>query len=277
MKHNWKDSLRERLTELRKWESISPFSRLYYEFVADELERLADDAPDVGGIAVAFEDLLAGEARYHDCLNGITGGERISFDEFHELTVRRQSSLERIAVDTGAVSVVSRQLQGIQHLIIAECYYHLRRSTDVVEQLGSAIDCGVDHHLVHFALGYNIYAMGVERYSNSSQTETIGNAAPVAFQGCCMAAVAAFEAGLTGTEFDAQIYWWIAQVMQAAGMVDAAADAREYLRTGDDGWDYDADGDELPRITKTEIREAGEVLHGKFSLADVMGYGLDDQ
>lgn len=284
MKHDRKASLNDRLKELSESGSVSAFSRSYYEFIANEIDKL-EDAPGVSGISIAFEDLIAGEIRYYASLNGVTENDHVSFEQFQELTLRRRTNIEHVAGAISAISASSQRVKAVQYLITAECYYHLRRSSAVVEQLGYAIDCGADHHLVHFALGYNIYAMGVERHTKiSADAKSLVTADPVAFQGYCQAAVAAFEIGLTGTEFDAQIFWWMAQIFAAAGMVDAAADIQNSLRAKYGVWNDEDDEDdellaveELPKITKGEIRQAGEILNGRFSLMDVMGYGFDEQ
>ena len=55
----------------------------------------------------------------------------------------------------------------VRELLLAECNYHLGRTEEVVRELRRAVRIGCDHPLVHFALGYNLYAGAVQQFTRA--------------------------------------------------------------------------------------------------------------
>ncbi len=279
------DAIHEKLQQLQQWETVSLFSQAFYQFIAAEL---AEEDAGAGSVTVAFADLLAAEVNYHRRLAVLADQDEMAVGDLRSLAEKRRVNLEAIAETVANALASKREVQGIQHLLLAECYYHQRKTHRVVEHLRAAIECGLDHHLIHFALGYNIYALAVEDFTIADDRESgLAITDQIAFQQYCLVAASAFEASLSGTAFDAQVYWWMGQVLESIGMVDAAGDLHQQVAQAEA--ELEPDDEEtapylseleeaaealmhLQQISKQEIQEAAELLRGSFSLSEVLGY-----
>ncbi len=273
----------EKLQELKQWETVSLFSRSFYELIA---RSLAEQGTAAASVTLAFTDFLAAEVNYHRRLAALAGRDEMLVGDLQSLADRRRVNLAAITELVANAPADTREVRRLQHLVLAECYYHQHRPRSVVQHLRLAIECGASHHLIHFALGYNLYALAVEDFAViGSQDAGIIITDQVAFQRYCLVAASAFEASLSGSEFDGQVYWWMAHVLESAGMADAAHDlhdraaAPDGRHSGDDQTAYLSELDEaaeapdyLPQITVAEIEQAGKLLRGSFSLSDVLGY-----
>ena len=284
------DAIYEKLHQLQQSETVSLFSQAFYELIAAEL---ADEDAAAASVALAFADFLAAEVNYHRRLAVLADRDEMLVSDLQSLAEKRRVNLEAIAETVASAPASNRKVKGIQHLLLAECYYHQRKTHSVVEHLRSAIECGLDHHLIHFALGYNIYTLAVEDFTIAGDQETsLAITDQIAFQQYCLVAASALEASFSGTAFDTQIYWWMGHVLESIGMVDAARDLHsrapnaegDSQRDDDDAAPYLSEFDEaakapryLPEISKQEIQEAGKLLRGSFSLSEVLGYDPGDQ
>jgi len=284
------DAIYEKLHQLQQWETVGLFSGAFYELIAAEL---ADEDAAVASVALAFADFLTVEVNYHRRLAVLADRDEMLVSDLQSLAEKRRVNLEAIAETLASAPASNRKVKGLQHLLLAECYYHQRKTHSVVEHLRSAIECGLDHYLIHFALGYNIYALAVEDFTIAGDEETsLAITDHIAFQQYCLVAASAFEVSFSGTAFDAQVYWWMGHVLESIGMVDAARDLHSHVAKAggdlqhgdDDAAPYLSEFEEaakaprhLPEISKQEIREAGQLLRGSFSLSEVLGYDPGDQ
>jgi hypothetical protein len=283
------DIIYERLQHLQKLDTVSDFSKAFYALIA---EQLATADASGAHIAIAFADFLAAEGNYHRRLAVLGDENSLAVGDLQALAERRRLNLQGVVETIVCTAASSTQLRAIQHLLLAECYYHQCRTPEVVEQLRLAIECGMREPIVQFALGYNIYSMALELYATLGDDENgVIVTDHVAFQNHCLSAIAVLESSLSGEPFDVQVYWWLAHVMDAAGMADAARDIEDILgRMRDESTAHVSDAgfpseraeavaapDFLPQITADEVREAGQLLQGRFSLADVLGHDPGDE
>ena len=111
-------------------------------------------------------------------------------------------------------------------MLLAECNYHLGRTSQVVRELRRAVRLGCDHPLVHFALGYNLYAAAVQTLTRAGDEKgAVTVKDPAAFRRACHQAICAFEQGLGHDDFDGQIYWWMGLIWESLGERDCACGA----------------------------------------------------
>lgn len=282
------DTIYEKLQTLRQWETVSAFSQALYELIA---ERLAALGAPASAVAIAFADFLAAETNYHRRLAVLAQRDQMDLSELQALAERRRVDLHAVSEAIAGASTATREVRGMQHLLLAECYYHQRRGTEVVDHLRRAIDCGITDPLVRFALGYNLYTLALEQFGViRGEKHEVHVTDQVAFQEHCLSAIAVLEGSLSDSSFDAQVYWWLSHIMESAGMADAARDVQDVMADmlGESGPDGSDDGvpsehdeavaapDYLPRITASEVREAGELLRGRFSLSEVLGHDPRD-
>lgn len=281
MKDKHLHSIHEKLQTLQQWDTVPSFCHAFYSLITKRLSSIGEPAQNIGRCYLEF---LNAEIRYHQQLSVLAGQSEVPIDDVQSLAQKRQVSLQVVAEDLASTSTQSTQARGVKHLILAECYYHRRDSERVVKQLRVALSCGVDDPLIRFALGYNLYVRAIERYTIVDADDT--SAAVLdhcAFQAESMRAVAEFEKGLSGEPFDVHVYAWMAHVLESAGMVDAAADIQRMAVVGKDdpmetGLDIEPvnpknkiDNTGLPPITEAEIQQAGELLEGTFTPAEVRG------
>ncbi len=282
------DIIYERLQALRRWDTVSAFSQALYELIAERLSRLGAAG---SGITIAFADFLAAETNYHRRLAGLAQDDAVGIGDLRSLAERRRIELRMVADAIARAVAGTREVRGMQHLLLAECYYHQRHTTDVVDQLRRAIDCGVSDPLVRFALGYNVYSLAVEQFGVVRDEEELVILDQVSFQEHCLSAIAVLEGSLSGDSFDYQVYWWLSHIMEAAGLADAARDVSDIMddMRGDaipevpDGG-FSSEHDEalaapeyFTQISAAEVREAGELLRGRFSLSEVIGMEPRDE
>lgn len=272
-----------RLDELATMETVSPFALAFYRLV---LQLLASAPREASG-RLAVAGLLDVELRYHREMKQMADQEHVQFSDLRAAGEKHRIGLEsvhefsrRTADDEGLSGAVTQ-------LVVAECCYHLRRTPQVLAALEQALHKGLDEPLVHFALGYNRYVLALETCTAAGEKEgEILVRDPLSFQVQCLQAVGAFENGLTGGEFDAQLYWWIGTVLEAAGLTDAAQDAYDrsamLFSEGDDDPDREPGGGRRDSgrsgaaITEDELRRAGELLKGKFAPSDIIGPETED-
>jgi tetratricopeptide (TPR) repeat protein len=276
-------ALIERLEELASLETVSPFSVAFYRLIL----RLLDEASREEAERLACAALLDVELRYHRELKRLTDESQVSFDDLRSTGEKHRIGLESVQEFARRIGGASGQVAAAAQLVLAECGYHLRRTEQVIAALERAGQLGVDDPLVHFALGYNRYALALESCTGPGEKEgELAVRDPLSFQVQCLRAVGAFEDGLTGDELDAQLYWWIGTVLEAAGLTDAAQDAYDrsaalFAETEERPGAAEASvagvAGPAPAITEEEVRLAGELLKGKFAPSDILGREFDDR
>ncbi len=274
-------ALLERLEELAALETVSSFSVAFYRLIL----RLVAEAPREEAGRLACAALLDVELRYHRELKRLSDQQEVSFADLRSAGEKHRIGLESVQDFTQSIAVGVDPLAAISQLVLAECHYHLRHTEQVVAALERAERLGTADPLVHFALGYNRYALALETFTERGEKEgelTVRD--PLSFQVQCLRAVGAFENGLTGNELDAQLYWWIGTVLEAAGLTDAAQDAydksaalfAESEQREGKAEPPAAGVGAAPAITEEEVRRAGELLKGRFALSDIMDFDAED-
>ena len=102
----------------------------------------------------------------------------------------------------------------------------------------------------------------------------------------CLQAVAALEDGAGDEQCDAQLYWWMGVILEAADLTEAAQDAYDKSthltdaeREGDpQQWAQGGrwrDVDEA--ITADELRQAAELFKNRFDPSDLSWSGPDER
>jgi tetratricopeptide (TPR) repeat protein len=214
------EQVRAALRRLEQYCTLSPFSRLFYRLIYDLLRSGEGDAVKLGQ---AFHVFLRCECRRHDtALRMVRDGRLDPLDivRLSRLAHDRMGSL-RMAIEATEVSAARDRF--VRELLLAECEYLLGRTEEVVMRLQRALGAGGRHPLVHFALGYNMYALAVQRFTRAGPNKgEVVATDPEAFQQACRDAIDAFEGGLGDPVYDAQIHWWIGMLWEMLGEKDQA-------------------------------------------------------
>jgi tetratricopeptide (TPR) repeat protein len=270
------EAISNRLEELGHLETVSPFSRAFYGLIADLLTQASPE----GNVRLPFVGLLEVELRYHRELEEMAEREAVSIEDLRSVGEKYCIGLESVREFSTRLTEGEGLAAAVRHLVLAECNYHLHRTEAVVAALERAVQLGIRQPLTQFALGYNRYLLALEAYTEPGEKEGERLVRdPLSFQVQCLQAAGAFEEGLTGRELDAELYWWIGNVLEAAGLTEAAQDAydksaalfaderhpREQERFGP----RRAEEGEAA-ISEEEVRWAGEMLKGSFSPSEIL-------
>lgn len=214
------DLVRAALRRLEQYCTLSPFSRLFYRLIYD---LLRDGEGDAAKLEQAFHIFLRCECRRQDtALRMVRDGRLDPLDivRLSRMAHDRMGSL-RMAIE--AMEVTNPHDRFVRELLLAECEYLLGRTDEVVLRLRRALAAGGKHALVHFALGYNMYALAVQRYTRAGPNKgEVVATDPDAFQQACRDAIDAFEGGLGDPAYNAQIHWWIGMLWEMLGEKDQA-------------------------------------------------------
>lgn len=266
-------AIEARLQELDLLETVSVFGRAFYRLIAHLVGMIETER----GVRVALAGMLDVELRYHRELQRLAEREQVKAEELQGTTERHRIGLYAVCEYTRQVTRREVLAEAACDLILAECSYHLRRTTEVVAALERVVSTGLNQPLVHFALGYNRYLLALETCAQAGTGEgEFVVADPVAFRVQCLRAVSALEDGLQGTALDGQLYWWIGIILEAAGLTEAAQDAYDKsakLLHPEQPRDAQAPGeveawrpqDSVSQgISDEEVKEAGRLLAGPF-------------
>lgn len=214
------DLVRAALRRLEQYCTLSPFSRLFYRLIYDLLRNGAGDTAKLGQ---AFHIFLRCECRRHDtALRMVRDGRLDPLDiiRLSRMAHDRMGSL-RMAIEATEVAAPGDRF--VRELLLAECEYLLGRTDEVVLRLQRALAVGGRNALVNFALGYNMYALAVQRFTRAGPNKgEVVATDPEAFQQACRDAIDAFEGGLGDPTYDAQIHWWIGMLWEMLGEKDQA-------------------------------------------------------
>ena len=272
------NEFRERLDELKRLDTVSPFSQLFYELIARRLE--ADEA-DAEPLRRAFAALVERELRHHLRLRNLGDLNRVDDGEAVSVADKRRVAFQDTMDVLDATPAANDDQEATRRLMLAECCYHLDLHDRVVADIEAAIDLGADDAIVHMALGCNRYMLAVEAFTEEGDQDGTRSALdPTRYRAAMLDAVAAFENALTGGPLDPDVYWWIGACLEQAGFDDASRDAfRRAGRPGEAAGEAEDDGPDaatsdprdMPQITPDEIRQAGDLLKRAFTIAQVMG------
>lgn len=229
----WEDrilEMRAALHRLEELETVSPFSRTFYQLICDWIE---ESGPLCAELQEAFGTFLASEIERHRAVNEATTN-RTPILEWVSVRYRAEPTLQRLIARLEAIpSEMSRQ-ESLRQLILSECYAQLGDLERVVSSLRAALATGAEHPIVHFAVGYSLYMLAMRRhvrYDAVSNRYTVENRA--GFQRLCEQATESLQAGFTESPFDAQLYWWIGCVQESLGNLGEARDAYKKAKEAD--------------------------------------------
>jgi len=214
------EQVRAALRRLEQYCTLSPFSRLFYRLIYD---LLRDDAGETAKLGQAFHIFLRCECRRHDTALRMVRDGRLDPMEIVRLSRHAHDRMGSLRMAIEATEVAAPRERFVRELLLAECEYLLGRTEEVVLRLRRALAAGGRHPLIHFALGYNLYALAVQRFTRAGPGKgEVVAADPDAFQCACREAIQAFESGLGDPAYDAQIHWWIGMLWEMLGEKDAA-------------------------------------------------------
>lgn len=275
------DAIRRRVEELDGGVTATPFSQAFYRLIA-ELGSVADNDDPV---RLALMGLLDVELRHQFQLQQMAEAPAVSLGDL-------QQAADTHRAGVAAVLKFVRQLPGSQtpvaaagKLIEAQCEYRLGHTAEVVEALETVLQLGVGQPLIQFALGYSRYVLAVETFIQpGSGDRELRVRDRLGYQLQCLRAVAALEDGLSGHEFDIQLYWWIGVILDAVGLTEAARDAydksaslMERLAPDDPSEQWSAESSTPGAITEDEVRLAAHYLKGRFRPSDLRGPEPNDE
>ena len=229
------DRIRHALRQLGGLQSVSSFSRLYYDFVA---QRLADEDAGDRTLRRSFADLVEWEVRYHTALGNLTDADGVSIIGIGDLADKRHAGLCEIVARLSRMRGLPGDREATRRLIMAECFYQTVMYERVVSCLEAAIEAGARDPLVFFSLGYNRYVVAEEVFAATDASTGDQVVVDVrSYRRALLEAVTAFEDGLSGGELDPQLYWWIGTCLDRAGFANAA---RKAFREAEQGAEQQA-------------------------------------
>jgi len=221
----WEDcilSMRRALHRLDEFDTVSPFSRTFYQLVCDWIEECG---PLCAELQDAFASFLDVEVQRHRAIAG-DSKERTSIIDWVSIRYRAEPSLRHLIARLEALPAEMSRQGCIRQLILVDCYAQVGEDEKAIGALRSALATGADHPVVHFALGYHLYLNALKRHcrydaiNNRFSTENRKT-----FQRLCEESVAAFRAGFSESPFDAQLHWWIACVQETLGNMGEARES----------------------------------------------------
>lgn len=280
------DDIYDRLDELGEYDTISSFAYAYYGLIADFMNG---DGRAARSLRLRLMEFLEIVGRYHRALASFTSEDRVTMGNVRSSAEKRDIGLRVILEELNVVTTEGDPEVG-RLLLSAECYYQLALIDRVVDRLERAVEHGADDPLVHFALGYNRYELATSaftRYDADKGTREVDD--EDRYRLACLSAVSAFQKGLSGDAFDAQLHWWIGNILRSAGFDEASEASFEKAEQLLEKMEQMAASDhvsfevELDRedhalfdleatggpITEDEVRRAGLLLRLSYSESDL--------
>jgi hypothetical protein len=272
-------AIRQRLEELGAYSTLAPFSRSYYGLIADFVHAISE----YSGVRLALAGLLDVELQHHREMALLTDRSFLALGDLQGLSERHRIGLETVLELAERVPATGVFPAAACKLILAQCYYHLRQMNEVVEALENVVALGVHQPLVQFALGYSRYVLALENCAHESHfSDDVTVPDSLGFQMRCLQAVGTLEDGLSGGEFDIQLYWWMGVILEAAGLTEAAQHAYDKsaslmeLENGGAEGEIPAEFFDSEAISEAEVRVAARLLKGRFHPADLWGEEPND-
>jgi len=208
----------ERLERLKDCDTFSTFCRDFYRLIHRRIVSLKVPHED---LSTLFTDFLDIQVSYHEGLQhkGISDNNfETRIADALPILARRLAEVRQFLKQLDVPEEQSAEVLIPLRLMRAECYYQMNQTGRVIEELEAAIARGCADALVQFALGYNVYAAALEAYAHFDAKRKVYFVQEYdRFQEACRRAARSFEQGLTGTNFDAQLFWWLGLVLEAAG------------------------------------------------------------
>lgn len=272
-------AIRQRLAELGAYSTFAPFSRSYYGLIAEFVSAISE----YSGVRIALAGLLDVELRHHREMALLADSSFLALADLQALAECHRAGLEAVRALAERVPATGVFPAAVRKLILAQCYYHLRHMEEVVEALEEVVALGVHQPLVQFALGYSRYVLALEGCSPEAHcADDMPVLNSVGFQMRCLHAVGALEDGLSGGEFDIQLYWWMGVILEAAGLTEAAQHAYDKsaalmeLESDEEEAEVLSEMSDTEAISDAEVRVVARLLKGRFHPAELWGEEPDD-
>jgi len=281
------EDIYDRLDRLAEYETVSAFALAYYETIAEHIDG---EGRQEEGLRLRFAEFLEVIEHYHMALDMFAVEDYVTLGNVRAAAQKRDIGLRALLEQLG-VDQASGDAEVGRLLLSAECYYQLAMIERVVEKLEGAVEAGGDHPLALFALGYNRYELATRAYTrydpHSGEREVCDEDR---FRLTCLSAVSSLQDGLTGSDFDGQLHWWIGTILRAAGFDEAAEashrkadeiekdrlffadleDAAFMLGLEIEGdYEYDLLNDSNP-ISEDEVERAGMLLRLSYTQSEIM-------
>jgi len=223
---HWEKSvqdMRNDLHRLEEFDTVSPFSRTFYQLICDWIEECG---PISARLQEAYAKFLSIEVKRHQSVCDSGDKSRVPIIEWISVRYRAEPALRSLVQQLEAIpSDVTRQ-ESLRQLVLAECYHEFGEDEKVIGALRAAIATGSDHPVVHFGLGYHLYMLSLKRHS---RYDPVSNRYTIeywcGFQRLCEQAIESFKTGFSDSPFDAQLHWWIGCVQESLGKMGEARDA----------------------------------------------------
>jgi hypothetical protein len=263
----------QQLAELREMATVSEVSALVHEFVAG---RLAEEPEHGARLRGVFRMHLWRELRFHRSLGNFLVSGDVTYGSVVSLADKRRVSLRETLEALGDGAGDSGAGQALGWLLRAECQRGLGDLEASSEALRKALAAGVDDPVVHFALGSDLFGLAQETRAGEGLSEGEGEERVREgwpYREALLAAVSAYEAGLSGGPLDARLYHAMSVCLEYAGFASAAEDARRQAeKLGGEGAPAEAAGTPLAHIEPSDL---ARYLRGSFVAADIV-QGADE-
>jgi hypothetical protein len=284
MHHSSEKVIQALLNDLAACETFPPISLSFYHHIA----RLATYLEPDDDAYLGYVALLEIELRYHRELAALADRPVLSPQDLREPAERRNIGLAFVLEHCGRAATPGKDAATLTALLLAAAAHYLLRRTDrMIEAIAAAIDRGLRWPLLFLALGYGHYLLALERYAEpTSADDTLVLRDPISFQSECLQAAAILQQGLCESEWDERLYHWLGQVLEAAGLTDAAQDAYDKCSAPQERDDETDDLSEADpphsatasdAITEEEVRLAGELFKGRFDESDILPDDSEDR
>lgn len=208
------------LALLAEYDTLNGFLAQYYATVFDELTCAPQRDAELVEICAEFFDF---EVEHQQRLVQAGHEEAVHAAALTALDPALAAAVSRIAQ---RLAEREREPRQVECLLAAECAYYMRQTDEVIRHLRMAVEAGCYKPVIQFSLGYNYFEKAAEIHSAGRATTAVcaGGDADVVVS-LCTQAVRSFAEGLSGEEFDGQIYYWIGFVAEALGVVHHALHA----------------------------------------------------
>jgi hypothetical protein len=267
------DEIGEQLAELRAMTTVSEASGLVHELLA---RRLMQEGRQDEPFGELFRAHVRRELRFHRALGTFLAAGDVSYGSVVSLADKRRVSLQEALdqLDEGAAGNSADCAPGM--VLRAECQRGLGDLEASCGALRAAIAAGLSDPVVHYALGMDLSALAEESQAGGGafgQEDPSGRAA-WPYREALLAAVSAFEAGLSGGPLDSRLYQAMSECLERAGFTQAAEDARRQAgaRAGDvvERPAPEATAPGQLALGEIEQSELARYLRGSFVAADIL-------
>ena len=223
------------LRRLEQYSTLSPFARLFYRLVYEQLDSLG---MEMLRLEKAFHLILRCECRKHQAVARVVHHGKLDVLKVVRIGRAMRGTLRRLCRAIEVMETDGYNEAVIRELLLVTCHYHLGNTDKVICGLRRVIEMGCHHALVHFALGYHLYCSAFQRFTRLWHAQALlergtwhGEIAAedrIGFESTCVDAMDAFKQGLCGSKFDAQLLWWIGTISEVVG--DRAGARRAFIK-----------------------------------------------